>query len=246
MSPNGLRKEGSGASRRSPRNKRDADVRAYQHSMTSKLQHCWESQSKQAQRHPLRRLLQPRRKPSSRLDRSARMSRNGLPKEGSGVSRPSRQSRRGEVAKVCPHSTTRRWLLCSANQRQPLRQHTFRRRHQLLPRLGLQQLQLRQLHLYPAAEPRVRTSVLPQLEHRRRRQRVESHRSARKTAKLISSAGDWCGAQSLVFWSRGSLPFSVSFCRVLCSSLQPASRSVIPRSMGWAWTPSSNRDTASG
>src|SRR5580692_4409428 len=77
MSPNGLRKEGSGASRRSPRNKRDADVRAYQHSMTSKLQHCWESQSKQAQRHPLRRLLQPRRKPSSRRDRSARMSRSG-------------------------------------------------------------------------------------------------------------------------------------------------------------------------
>src|SRR5580704_8971382 len=249
--PSGLPKVGNGASRPLPRSRRDAGAKVYRRSTMSKLLPCLESRSPPPLRPhrfqplPQHHLLQPH--PAVPL---AQTLPSGLRKEKSGASRPSRQNKRGVVAKVCQRSTMPKSSRSSESPPHLLQLQLLRpqRLPQLLPLPGLQpQPQLLQwLRPYPVAASPQATLVHPRSERPERRKLEASHRSARKTVKSISSAGDWCGVRLPLSWWRGSWHSSVSFCRALYSSLRPASRSGIPRSTAWESIQSSSKSTASG
>jgi len=102
-SPNGWQRVESGVSQPLRRNKRDAGVKVCRHSTRSKSRLCWESPSPLRQHLPRRLpLLLQIPGPPLHPDPSARTSRSGLPRVGSGASPRLRPSRRDVVAKVCP------------------------------------------------------------------------------------------------------------------------------------------------
>src|SRR5579872_2854204 len=188
--PSGLQKEGSGASRPSPPNRRGVDAKVCPRLMMLKLRRFWASLSPkllQRRRPQLRRS----RSLQSRRVQSALKSQSGLRKEGSGVSRPSRLSKPGAAARVCPRSTKQKLPRCLASK-QPLQRLRLPPPQPLpLPGRRLQrQLRLRLLRLLLAvANPQV-TSAHRQLEHQGQLRPEAWHQSVPKTVKLINSAAD--------------------------------------------------------
>src|SRR5580704_5477738 len=204
-SPNGLRKEESGASRPLRQNRHGAGAKGCPPSTTSKAPLCWENRSS---RPPLRlRQLRQRRQPRSppRLHHPALLAPrlpNGLPREESGASRPSLRNRRGVDAKGCPPLMMLRLPLCSESQPLRLQPQPFQLQPLHLPPHGRRPPKRRRLRQPLPSPALVNPQAMwghPRSEPPEPQLREAWPRSVRKIAKLTSSAADWCGARWQLF-----------------------------------------------